>query len=283
VTYYGIILPRYWTGTTGRALQKRGGKDAQILGAYLFSNEHANMIGLYRLPTVTIRAELGLTPASIVKAFQALSEEQFAFYDEATGYVWVREMARFRLQISDEIFKTSDKRRIGAERLYESIPENPYLGPFFDKYGRVLQLKRRRESSLRGGGDVPLQSPPQLVVPARTFEGASKGYGRGFEGPSKPVTDQRSDQRSVHQKDQSSAASAARPSPAGADDETRKNIGVITKIAHEAIDQVGSDSAELSDTVKSLCAIRGIAYDSTVVNAAIDSARHQRNLRSAAR
>lgn len=61
-------------------------------------------------------------------------------------------------------------------------------------------------------------------------------------------------------------------------DAPEDNIGVITRVAHEAIDQLGPDSIELDEVVKSLCAKRKIAYDSTSVGKAIDSARAQRKV-----
>jgi hypothetical protein len=51
-------------------------------------------------------------------------------------------------------------------------------------------------------------------------------------------------------------------------DNPNDNVSVITVIAHEAIDQIGLDSPDLPDTVKSLCAIRDIAYRSDVVRKA---------------
>lgn len=53
-------------------------------------------------------------------------------------------------------------------------------------------------------------------------------------------------------------------------------LAVITKIAHEAIEQLGTNHEDLPETVKSLCALRDIAYNSGVVRKAIDSAHSQR-------
>lgn len=55
------------------------------------------------------------------------------------------------------------------------------------------------------------------------------------------------------------------------------NIRVITKIAHEAIQQLGPNHGDLVETVKLLCATRDIRYNSAVVDAALDSARWQRS------
>ncbi len=75
------------------------------------------------------------------------------------------------------------------------------------------------------------------------------------------------------------AAAQTPPSPS-APDESDKNLGVITKIAHEAIDIEGIDAdlGSLADAVKSLCALRQIDYgrSSTLVRKAVDSALAQR-------
>lgn len=74
-------------------------------------------------------------------------------------------------------------------------------------------------------------------------------------------------------------AVAAPPSPS-APDESAKNLGVITKIAHEAIDLEGinADLGVLADAVKSLCHVREIdcGWNSTLVRKAVDSALVQR-------
>lgn len=57
------------------------------------------------------------------------------------------------------------------------------------------------------------------------------------------------------------------------------NIAVITKLAHEAIDQLGPDHEDLSETLKSLCARHRVAYRSDVIRAAIESALWQRRRR----
>jgi hypothetical protein len=118
-SYYGVIFSRYWTGQTGRALRARGGKDAQLLGVYLFSNDYMNMLGLYPLKLRDVTDELGLTPAALTKAFAVMRSLEYAFYDYGTGFVWVREMATFRLSIKDhEPLKRDDNKTRGAQKLY---------------------------------------------------------------------------------------------------------------------------------------------------------------------
>lgn len=59
------------------------------------------------------------------------------------------------------------------------------------------------------------------------------------------------------------------------------NINIITKLAHTALEQLGPDHEDLTETVKCLCARYRITYDSGVVRKAIESAVWQRGHRSA--
>lgn len=59
-----------------------------------------------------------------------------------------------------------------------------------------------------------------------------------------------------------------------------ENVGVITKLAHELIDELGEASSDLADAVKEACVRARIAYDSAAVAKAIESARWQRARRS---
>jgi len=103
----------------------------------------------------------------------------------------------------------------------------------------------------------------------------STDLGKVEHQPRLPVSDTVSD---TVPKDKSSGAYAP-PFPSQTRTvqiEAQQNIGVITKVAHEVIDLLGSESPDLQETVKGICAHRKITYDSTVVHKAIDSARVQR-------
>ncbi len=62
----------------------------------------------------------------------------------------------------------------------------------------------------------------------------------------------------------------------GSDRTPAQNIKVITKIAHEVLNQNGHRAdTDAIEAVKQLCAKRHIAYDSTVIRKALDSAEAQ--------
>lgn len=159
---YGVLLPRFWTGPTGRALRKRGGPTTQLLAVYLCSNSHTNMIGLYPISLAVISDEIPQTRACVVRGLRAAADEGFADYDYLNGCIWVREMARFRLGLQPgEQLANDDKRARGANLLYSTLPPNRFLGPFFDRYWETLRLRHRRayvENLFNGGGN-PVTDP----------------------------------------------------------------------------------------------------------------------------
>jgi hypothetical protein len=76
----------------------------------------------------------------------------------------------------------------------------------------------------------------------------------------------------------SSAAAAARLPAGNGEDDPEKNVGVITRIAREVLDN-GVDPNDRAEAVKTLCAKHHIAYNSSVVRKALDSAEFQRSHR----
>ncbi len=263
-SYYGVIFPEFWTGTTGRQLRECG-KDAQLLGLYLATNRHANMIGLYRLLVEDIRHETGIGAKGIGRAFEATEQTQYARFDFKTSYVWVRQMARIRLGLQPgEHIASNDNKVKAVNRLYQAIDPNPFLGDFFDANHKILALRKRRE--------------PVGVVVAFDPHHQMSGLQGAYLAPSKPGTGIRIRKQVQEVQKQP----GLRPRHSQPVENPKKNIGVITKLAHEALDLAGKDAddGDIRDAIKSLCAMRSIDYDSAVVNRAVDSARAQREARS---
>jgi hypothetical protein len=165
--HYSLLLPQFWTGTTGKAITAAG-KDARIVATYLLTCEHANMIGLYRLPLLYAAEETALKRREVAAALAHLKILEFAYYDEATEFVWVVEMARFQLSLSPgEAINDKDTRVKTVAALYKHLPTNPFLAPFFDQYAAILRLSCRRDF-------ISEQKPHRSPI-----EGASVPHGRG--------------------------------------------------------------------------------------------------------
>lgn len=211
MSQYGVLLNGFWEGETGRAIAAAGGTTAQVVAVYLMQNPDANMIGLYPARLIVIQERIAtITAEGLTEALGLLGRVGFAYYDLLSEYVWVKEMAKFRLQLDRTgALHKDDKRVIGAQKLYAAARPNPFLDRFFTRYRRDLHLPKRR-----------------------TFKGPSKVLGspfpRGFEAPSKPgdqgteITeqDQKSDQ------DQKMQRAVARPSLTL--DDVRTNLEAAT-------------------------------------------------------
>lgn len=167
---FATLRSQFWTGTTGKAITSAG-KDARIVATYLLTCEHANMIGLYRLPLLYASEETGLKRREVLSALDQLRTAGFVKYDPDTEFVWVCEMARYQLDLlPQEAIKEGDHRAKGAARLYKQLASNPFLLPFFERYAQSLRLPLKRDFSTER---KPLGSP---------LGGASEPLIRGY-GP----------------------------------------------------------------------------------------------------
>lgn len=151
---YGKVGPKFWIGSTGKALRKRGAA-VQLVALYLLTCPNSNMLGMYYLPKTNIAHECGLTLEGASKALQSCIEAGFCAYDEDAEVVWVYEMARF--QIADQL-DPKDRRCKGVENDYLSQMQSVHLPGFFDKYAEAFHLTVKRE------GSCPSEAPSKPLA-----------------------------------------------------------------------------------------------------------------------
>lgn len=149
---YGKVSPHFWTGATGKKL--RNSPEAVIVAMYLMTSPHANMLGLYYMPILYVAHETGLGFEGASKGLRSACEAGFCSYDEASEMVWVHEMARF--QVADSL-KPADNRCKSVQKDYDSLPSNPFLAGFFDKYATAFCMTSRRGEITKTNS--PLQAP----------------------------------------------------------------------------------------------------------------------------
>lgn len=137
---YARIGPQFWIGKTGKELRKRGA-ECQVVAMYLISSPHSNMLGLYYLPLMFIAHETGLSIEGASKGLRSSIEAGFCAYDDDSEMVWVYEMAKY--QIGDSL-KPADKRCLGVQNEYNSLPDNPYLSGFYEKYSIAFCMTSKR-------------------------------------------------------------------------------------------------------------------------------------------
>lgn len=151
---YGKIEGTFWTGNTGRQIVSAG-QEAVIVSVYLMSSPHANMLGLYYLPIVYLCHDTGLTEEGALKGLARASEAGFCEYDRASSWVWIRNMAFWRVE---RTLKPEDNRVKKVASAYAELPNNPFLGDFFDHYTADFHLQDRRENK---GPPKGLRSPSE--------------------------------------------------------------------------------------------------------------------------
>jgi len=265
-SYYGIVFPEFWTGPTGKAIRTEG-KDAQILALYLMTCRYATMIGLYRLLVDDVRAETGLAEKGLVRGFEALQRLVFADYDATSQHVWVREMAKYRLNLQRKSPLESDDNRVkGVQNLYDRLADNPFLGAFFDRYAKEIRLKRRRDVGA-------LLATPLQVAPSK-----------GLEAPRSQITDNR-DQVQGSGTGKSTGA-ARRPVEIPVENSVG-TFALYCVIAEEALqtslrDDHTDHSGNVAEIFKTLCARRRLVYDGDLTRRAIDAVLANRDRKGVA-
>lgn len=152
---YAKIGPKFWIGATGKKL-KAAGPATQVLALYLMSSPHANMLGIYYLPSIYMAHETGLGIEGASKALQSCIEAGFCAYDETTEMVWVFEMAKY--QIAEEL-DPKDKRCVGVQNEYNALPSNPYLSWFFKRYASPFNMTKKRAHSVEI--ECPFEAPSE--------------------------------------------------------------------------------------------------------------------------
>ncbi len=139
---YATVSPQFWLGKTGRELRKQGA-EAQLVAFYLMTSPHANMLGLYYLPVLYLSHETGLGLEGASKGLRSAIEAGFCSYDVATEMIWVHEMAAYQV---GRALKPGDNRCAGVRNEYASLPENPFLSSFYERYKADFHLSDKREN-----------------------------------------------------------------------------------------------------------------------------------------
>jgi hypothetical protein len=153
---YGKIGPKFWIGETGKKL-KAAGPIAQVTAMYLLTSPHANMLGLFYQPVLYLAHETGLGMEGASEGLRSCIEAGFCDYDPATEMVWVYEMAKYQV---GESLTAADKRSVGVQNEYNALPVNPFLSGFYDRYGAVFHMSKKRVS------DVPSSSKTEGATKA---------------------------------------------------------------------------------------------------------------------
>lgn len=138
---FGKVPSRFWMSKEGKAVKGKG-LEAVIVAMYLKTCPASNMLGLYYLLDVAMGVETGLGLDGARKGLSGCMEAQYCDYDTDSMMVWVYDMAAEQIGVS---LKATDLQCKGVQREYDSLPENRFLAPFYDRYAQAFNMTNRRE------------------------------------------------------------------------------------------------------------------------------------------
>ncbi|MFJ3048575.1 hypothetical protein ACIPEN_22300 [Herbaspirillum chlorophenolicum] len=161
---YGKVSPKFWTGSTGKAL--RGQHEAQIVAFYLMTCPTSEMTGVFDCPMLYIAHETGLGMEGASKGLQRLIEGDFCTYDEASEVVFVHEMAKWQI---GETLKVNDNQVKSVQKAFKAMPDG-LKQAFYERYSEAFHL--------------PLASP--LQAPSKPRTGTRERTGAGTRTDSVP-------------------------------------------------------------------------------------------------
>lgn len=177
---YATVSPQFWLGKTGRELRKSG-PNAQVVAFYLMTSPHANMLGLYYLPVLYLAHETGLGFEGASEGLKRAIEAGFCSYDHDSEMVWVHEMAAYQV---GRALKPGDNRCAGVRNEYASLPENPFLPAFFERYQADFHMTLRRGDIRDSEG---ASKPPVSQDQDQDQEQDQDKHNLGHGGPIPPV------------------------------------------------------------------------------------------------
>lgn len=130
---YARAYPDLWTGPVMDLPD-----EARVLAAYLGACPGSSPFGLYHKALGVIGHELRRKPEQIRKALEPLTRIDFCRYDFSTEWVWVVEMAE--RQFRPLPLKSNNLVIRSARRWYINLPDNAFLGSWFDHYHDAFSL-----------------------------------------------------------------------------------------------------------------------------------------------
>lgn len=184
---YAKVVPKMWHGKTMKALRKH--PEALIVAMYLITSPSSNMLGLFAQPVMYMAYETGLGIEGASKGLQQCVAAGFCSYDEESEFVFVHEMASY--QIASEL-SPKDKQCVGIQKAYDALPDNPFLGAWYDRYAAAFHLTNRREGepAEQGGYQAPSEphrSQEQEQEQEQDSPSLRSGEGRADAPPPPPA------------------------------------------------------------------------------------------------
>jgi hypothetical protein len=158
---YRTFFPGYWTSLDIVDLPG----DSKLLGAYLLTSPHANMIGCYRLPNAYVVDDLRMGSETVSEGFRNLCSKGFITHDSPLSWVLINKFLKWN-PIENPNQGIAASKLVGEvprnssvyEPLLEMLRVNPRNFPagFIDGLGTVPEGFRNQEQEQE---QEPVQEP----------------------------------------------------------------------------------------------------------------------------
>lgn len=160
---YGKVLSRFWVDCAHLSAETK------LVACYVFSCEHGNAVGLFRLPLTFVEEGTGLPSEGASKGLAEGLAEGLWKYDEKAGHIYVPGAAEESYPKPLKGGSTKpDKRWTGLVSLLDRLRRHPFYGDFSQRYSEHLAIPEG------------LRKPLGKTLP--------KGFGQDpSEGQSKPL------------------------------------------------------------------------------------------------
>jgi len=224
---YANIKDTIFTGATGREL-RRHPPEVRELQFWLTCGPDRDPFGIFIAEPESIAPRIGRSVGSVKKSLDTLIALEFCSWDEASQFVWVKEMAHHQFQTP---LKAPDFRCTTARKWYAAAPRNPFLGPWFDRYVDDFHLQkephaaeRRDYAPSQGASQGASDAPNNAVSGLFDLQAEEKKTGQLVAGPDTPLKGAEIDAafnrlwavypHSVEKKEARQAFVKAKPTPA---------------------------------------------------------------------
>jgi hypothetical protein len=180
---YGKTYTSFWTN----AELADCSRDARLLGVYLLSSPHTNMIGCFRLPVGYVAEDLHMTPEEVKDSLAELEQVGYINYDQKLSWVLLPRFLRWN-QIENQNQAKS------ALKLFDEIPQKSSLHAAFR--GVLAEyIKELPESVREPFNQLNLEDSKAVDNPSATVtEPSPNPFERVSEGFTQPFRNQEQEQ-----------------------------------------------------------------------------------------
>jgi hypothetical protein len=191
VREYGKVFTSFWTSETTKGLSDRG----RVLGLYLLSSPHTNMIGCFRLPDGYVAEDLDWSSETVAEGFAELSSNGFITRDPATKWVLITAFLKW-----NEV--ENPNQGLSAIKLADQVPAS--------FCGKPALLKALHDSISRFKDKIrpDIWNPFETLCETVSKPGTGTGTGTGT-GMSRPPAEPTADQKGGKEKETETALQAA--------------------------------------------------------------------------